>query len=72
LAYEHTINNWTFAIVTAGLVLLLPRVPDIAARALAAESADPTPLEFVGIDRPFTAADIAGFDEAIGLESAAP
>jgi branched-subunit amino acid ABC-type transport system permease component len=71
LAYEHTINNWTFAIVTAVLVLVLPRLPDIATRAVAAEPADSTPLEFVGVDRPFTTADIAGFDQAIGIESAA-
>jgi hypothetical protein len=27
-------------------------------------------LEFVGVDRPFTATDVAGFDRAIGLEGA--
>jgi branched-subunit amino acid ABC-type transport system permease component len=72
LAYERTINNWTFAIVTAVLVLLLPRLSDLAARAGTTKPVDGTPLEFVGIDRPFTAADIADFDRAIGLERAAP
>ncbi len=68
LAYEHTINNWTFAIATGVLLVLVPRVPDVLARPRS--TADETPLEWLGIDRDFTAPDLDVMDRAVGLGAA--
>ena len=60
------------------IVLALPRVG--AARqpvgvrsrgAVEAEAGDGVPLELIGIDRPFTAADLREIDRGIGLEGVA-
>jgi hypothetical protein len=68
LAFEHTINNWTFAIATALLVIALPRLGGALANRPALHAAsDETPLELVGIDRPFTADDVDALDRAIGF-----
>jgi hypothetical protein len=36
----------------------------------AAPPSDDVPLEWLGIERPFTAADVAALDEGLGLEPA--
>jgi len=72
LAFEHTINNWAFAIFTAALVVVLPRLGMLPARAVRHEPAATTPLELQGIDGPFTADDIVALDRAIGLVGSKP
>ncbi len=73
LAFRHTINNWTFSFATFVLVLALPRVaavvnPGAFGRASAFGDAEAeTPLELVGIDRPFTADDLREIDRGIGV-----
>ncbi len=73
-AFRHTINHWTFAILTAVLVALLPYVaalvdPSASGRTAAAGgSADATPLELIGIDRAFTADDLREIDRGLGID----
>ncbi len=74
LAFRHTINNWTFAIVTAALVVLVPQlgsVLDPAAprrrQAVDDDASHTMPLELIGIDRAFTAHDLREIDRGIGL-----
>jgi len=57
LTLRHTIDNWTFALATIALVVLLPRV-GVPRQPVVTESAPETPLELVGIERPFTEADL--------------
>ena len=75
LAFRHTINNWTFAIVTAALVVLVPQLgsvfdPSSSRRRQAADddSGGAMPLELIGIDRAFTAHDLREIDRGIGLD----
>ncbi len=70
----RSINNWTFAIFTFALLLVLPRIaaavyPATRLRPAPSEGIgdDPTPIELIGIDRPFTAADLREIDRGIGL-----
>jgi branched-subunit amino acid ABC-type transport system permease component len=77
LAFENHIGNWTFAIVTMVLVVVLPRVAMLVNPAayagddaIAAEEHD-VPLELIGVDRPFTDADVRGFDRRLGLAEGA-
>ena len=51
--------------VTAVLLVALPRLG--AARTVPAAPLDDTPLELIGIDRPFTAADLQMIDRAVGI-----
>jgi branched-chain amino acid transport system permease protein len=67
LAFEHTINNWTFAIVTAVLVVVLPRLGVLTTRPRRRPTPETTPLELLGIDRPFTVSDVAALDDALGF-----
>jgi hypothetical protein len=74
LAFRHTINNWAFAIVTAAVVVLLPRVaglvdPVAFGRSPAAddERAE-TPLELLGIERSFTTGELREINRGVGLE----
>ncbi len=74
LAFQKIINNWTFAIFTFTLLLALPRIaaavyPSARLRPAPSEGIgdDPTPIELIGIDRPFTAADLRAIDRGIGL-----
>lgn len=73
LAFRHTINNWTFAIVTMVLVGVLPRIAaavDPAAFGRApSDDEDRTPLELIGIDRAFTAEDLREIDRGIGVSN---
>ncbi len=74
LAFRHTINNWVFAIFTAALLALLPRIaflntPSRPGRDQAGDDGrEATPLELIGIDREFTAADLREIDQGIGLD----
>jgi branched-chain amino acid transport system permease protein len=73
LAFEHTINNWTFVIITAVLVTSLPAVaalvnPAAFGRRLRTVDPDAVPLELVGIDRAFTAEDLREIDRGIGID----
>jgi branched-chain amino acid transport system permease protein len=78
LAFEKHIGNWTFAIVTMVLILFLPRVaeavnPGAFGKTARADAAASTPLELIGIDRPWTPADLRGLDDALfaGIPAAA-
>ena len=57
LALRHSIDNWTFALLTIALVVLLPRVGVPRSEQRPAVAAE-TPLELVGLERPFTEADV--------------
>jgi hypothetical protein len=81
LAFRHTIDNWTFTIATVVLAAAAPRIAALARpEAFAARSAvatpatsadrDDTPLELVGVTRPFTAADRRAMDRVLGLDEA--
>jgi branched-subunit amino acid ABC-type transport system permease component len=73
LAMADVITNWNFAIATAVLVLLLPAVamklmPEAFAHlAPAGAEGDGTPLELIGIDRPYDEADRRSWDVALQL-----
>lgn len=73
LALTHHIGNWTFAIFTMVLVVLLPRIAMalkpaafVPADMLAAKAAE-VPAELVGVDQPLTPADRRLLDAALGL-----
>ncbi|HEV7527181.1 MAG TPA: ABC transporter permease [Acidimicrobiia bacterium] len=71
LAFRHTINNWIFAIVTLLMVALLPNIaaavaPAAYGRTPRGGDGDDTPLELIGIDRPFTVDDLREIDRGIG------
>jgi branched-chain amino acid transport system permease protein len=71
LAFRHAINNWTFAIATAVLVVMLPRVAGIVKSAPVHPTTgapEATPLELIGIDRAFTAEDLRDMNRGIGLD----
>jgi branched-chain amino acid transport system permease protein len=76
LALRKTIHNWTFVILTAVLVLALPRIgalvnPSAFGRKPdEGDAGDGVPLELIGIDRAFTAADLRAIDRGIGVEGA--
>jgi branched-chain amino acid transport system permease protein len=72
LAFEHTINNWVFALFTAGLVTTMPRIgalvhPAAFGRARSAP-AEAIPLELIGVDRAFSPADVEALDRGVGFE----
>ncbi len=69
LALRHTIDNWTFVIVTAVIIVGLPRASSAINRTRrASHPADEVPLELVGIERPFTAEDLRAIGRAVGTE----
>jgi len=73
LAFRHTINNWVFAILTGVLIVVLPLVasivnPSASGREPVDDDRDATPLELIGIDRDFTAADLREIDRGVGLD----
>jgi branched-chain amino acid transport system permease protein len=74
LTLRHTINHWTFAIVTAAIVVLLPRVaaavdPAAFGRTAAPDDArDETPLELLGLARAFTDDELREINRGVGLE----
>jgi ABC-type branched-subunit amino acid transport system permease subunit len=76
LADLGVIGNWPFALFTMAWIVVLPRVA-MAVRpaaylgddAVAARRAE-TPLELIGLERPFTADDLATIDRGLGLARA--
>jgi branched-chain amino acid transport system permease protein len=71
LALRHTIDNWTFVLVTAVVVVGLPQAGAAINRTRAAtHKTDDVPLELVGIERPFTADDLRVIGRALGTEDA--
>jgi len=75
LAFRRTIDNWTFAIITAALVVLLPRVASAVSPVEAKRGSpacgepDATPLELIGIDRAFTTDDVRAMNRGLGVDS---
>jgi len=75
LAFRRVIDNWAFAIGTAVLLVALPRVAELVRPAARLSSAhttgavNATPIELIGIDRAFTADDVAEMNRQIGLPS---
>lgn len=83
LAFQRIISNWDFVVVTGALVALLPRIGaalagPAAGAADAADAADGgplspsvardgTPLERIGLDRPFTVEDLREINVGMGL-----
>jgi hypothetical protein len=76
LAFGHTISNWTFAIATAALLVVLPQLASVVApsaysrRRTADHERVATPLELIGIDRAFTTDDLREIDRGLGLDRA--
>jgi branched-subunit amino acid ABC-type transport system permease component len=81
LAFRHTIDNWTFTLATAVLAVVAPRIAALVRpEAFTAHSTvetptttaerDETPLELIGVTRPFTAADRRAMDRVLGLGEA--
>jgi ABC-type branched-subunit amino acid transport system permease subunit len=74
LAFRHVIGDWTFALVTIGLAVALPRIGPVlrpAASGVQSMTEDgwgDGPLELVGFGRPFTDEDRQHIDDALGLE----
>jgi branched-chain amino acid transport system permease protein len=74
LAFQHVINNWVFGLFVFVLAVVLPYTGalfDPAAyrrRRSVVAAVDLTPVELIGIDRPFTADDLRRIDNGAGLE----
>jgi branched-chain amino acid transport system permease protein len=60
------LENWTFAFAVGGVIVLASAIAD--RKRLIGE--DEESLEWVGIERPFTADDVRRFDAELGLERA--
>jgi branched-chain amino acid transport system permease protein len=71
LAFQRMISNWDFALATIALVLLLPGIGAAfyAGRTSAPVVRDSTPLELMGIDRPFTTDDLRQINSGAGFAS---
>jgi hypothetical protein len=79
LAFRHTIDNWSFVVFTAALLVLLPRVGMAADRvesngaALTGATSNAgavtaaTPLELMGIDRAFVPEDLTMINREAGF-----
>jgi len=73
LALRHTINNWTFVIVTAAVVVLLPRIaslidPVAFGRPAPAREGGEIPLELLGLEHAFTVEELREINRGAGLE----
>jgi branched-chain amino acid transport system permease protein len=73
LALRHTINNWSFALVTAAVVVLLPRIaslvdPAAYGRRTSDEARRQIPLELLGIEHAFTPEELREINRGVGLE----
>jgi len=60
------LDNWTFAFAVGGVIVLASAIAD--RKRLIGE--DEEPLEWVGVERPFTDDDVRRFDAELGLERA--
>jgi branched-chain amino acid transport system permease protein len=66
------IHNWTFVILTAANLLIVPSVGGRIVLAVMLRRAGvepPTPPELIGVDRPYTPEDLATMDHALGLDA---
>jgi hypothetical protein len=61
LAFQDVLGNWTFALFTMAWVLVLPRLAPRPRREAT------TPVELIGIDRPFTPADRTEIDRHLAI-----
>ncbi len=75
-AYNHTLSNWWFVVITIAVAVTLPAAAKVLmpqaylpAEVLAARRSE-VPLELIGLDRPFTEADRAFLDDGLTLEGA--
>jgi hypothetical protein len=76
LALRHTIDNWTFVLLTGALVVALPRLaaalnPSAYSRVRRTgrePAPDRQPLELLGIDRAFTTDDLREIEHGAGFE----
>ena len=74
LALQHSIDNWTFALLTIAIAVLLPRIAakvnpaayagNTVIKVRERESRE-TPLELVGFGQPFEPADLLMLDAAM-------
>jgi branched-chain amino acid transport system permease protein len=62
----EVLDNWTFAFAVGGVIVLASAIAD--RKRLIGESDEP--LEWVGVDRPFTPDDVRRLDAELGLERA--
>ena len=58
------LDNWTFAFAVVGVIVVASALADRARLLGAAEE----PLEWVGVDRPYTVDDVRRLDAELGLE----
>ncbi|MCU1393846.1 MAG: inner-rane translocator [Ilumatobacteraceae bacterium] len=82
LALRNTISNWTFALLTILIIVILPRVaalvnPDAFAGnpvVKTRKTRDPneTPLELIGLQQPFSPADVLMLNTTFGGASERP
>jgi branched-chain amino acid transport system permease protein len=72
LAFQHTIDNWTFVILTAVLVLVLPRAAAVVRSESPGVSGNEPrrapPIELMGIDHPFTAEELVAMNRGVGFD----
>jgi hypothetical protein len=68
LTLTGVLGRWWFAILTVVLVMLLPLVGRMSDPELVRQRAAETPLEFAGIDSPYTDGLRAELDRALGIE----
>jgi hypothetical protein len=69
LAFQGVISNWDFALATTALVVLLPSIGAAVDGGPLSPSVlrDRSPLEFIGIDRPFTTDDVREINRGAGF-----
>jgi branched-subunit amino acid ABC-type transport system permease component len=66
LTFQDVISGWAFALFTMAWVLVLPRLAPRPPREAS------TPVELIGIDRPFTPADKVAIDRHLELHEGTP
>ena len=68
---SHGITNWPYAVISIAILGAGPAVGMIGGLRRRSD-APTTPLEWVGIDRPFTSADVVALDAALNLPELDP
>jgi branched-subunit amino acid ABC-type transport system permease component len=72
LTLSGVLGHWWFAILTAVLIMLLPLVGQMTDPKLARQRATETPLEYAGIDSPYTDSLRRELDRSLGIEEFVP
>jgi branched-chain amino acid transport system permease protein len=68
MAFQHVIDNWTFAIVTLAWATALPHLARLVApAAYGIAPVETTPIELLGVDEPFTPAHRIEIDRHLGI-----